>query len=54
MIKAQIILSIIAIVAIAATISCGQIYAERANKDDPLPGKYRFVSFTGRDYPPDV
>ena len=44
--KAQIILLTIAMVAGATALSCGQTYAERANNDDSLPGRYRFVSFT--------
>lgn len=46
MTKAQIILLTIAMVAVATALSCGQTYAERANNDDSLPGRYRFVSFT--------
>ena len=46
MTKAQIILLTIAVIAVVAALSCGQTYAERANNDDSLPGRYRFVSFT--------
>lgn len=44
--KAQIILLTIAVIAVVAALSCGQTYAERANNDDSLPGRYLFVSFT--------
>lgn len=46
MTKAQIILLTIAVIAVVAALSCGQTCAERANNDDSLPGRYRFVSST--------